>query len=119
MIGEFVHRSNIVSCLLIATSLAVPASALAQPLEGNPLMGRQTALALCGPCHQVGEMRRDGGPPSFVDVANLHSTTALSLRVFLRSNHNEMPNLMISDVETSDLIAYILTLKQPSTPNRP
>ena len=113
MIGDFVHRSNIVSRLLIAASLALPASALAQPLEGNPLTGRQTAAALCAPCHQVGETRHDG-PPSFVDVANMPSTTALSLRVFLRSNHNKMPNLMISDAETSDLIAYILTLKEPS-----
>jgi cytochrome c2 len=57
MIGDFVHRSNIVSRLLIAASLALPASALAQPLEGNPLTGRQTAAALCAPCHQVGETR--------------------------------------------------------------
>jgi hypothetical protein len=54
-----------------------------------------------------------------VDVANMPSTTALSLRVFLRSNHNKMPNLMISNAETSDLIAYILNLKQPSAPKRP
>jgi mono/diheme cytochrome c family protein len=113
MIGEFVHRSNIVSRLLIAVSLAVPASALAQPLEGNPLIGRQTAMALCAPCHLIGETRKDVGAPSFVDVANMRSTTALSLRVFLRSNHNGMPNLMISDAETSDLIAYILALKEP------
>ena len=46
------------------------------------------------------------------------STTALSLKVFLRSNHNEMPNLIIPDSETDDLIAYILSLKQPAAPNR-
>jgi hypothetical protein len=51
MIGDFVHRSNMVSRLLIAASCAVPASALAQPLEGNPLMGRQTAMALRAPGH--------------------------------------------------------------------
>jgi hypothetical protein len=49
MIGDFVHRLNIVSRLLIAASLALPASALGQPLEGNPLTGRQTAAALCAP----------------------------------------------------------------------
>jgi hypothetical protein len=27
-----------------------------------------------------------------------------------------MPNLMVSDAETSDLIACILTLKEPSAP---
>src|ERR1700693_6469446 len=103
---------------LMILMLTVPLSANAEPVGGNPLICRQTATTLCAPCHQIGETRRDG-PPSFVDIANMPSTTALSLRVFLRSNHNEMPNLMISDAETSDLIAYILNLKQPSVPNRP
>jgi len=53
-----------------------------------------------------------------VDVANMPSTTALSLRVFLRSNHNAMPNLIIPDSETDDLIAYILNLRQPPAPDR-
>jgi mono/diheme cytochrome c family protein len=97
--------------------LTMPFSATAQSAEGNPLIGRQTATALCLPCHQVGGTRRDG-PPSFVDVANMPSTTALSLKVFLRSSHNAMPNLIIPDAETDDLIAYILNLKQPSAPNR-
>jgi len=69
------------------------------------------------PCHQIDETRRDG-PPSFVDIALMPSTTALSLKVFLRSNHNEMPNLIIPDSETDDLIAYILTLKQSFAPSR-
>ncbi len=97
--------------------LTVSLSATAQSAEGNPLIGRQTAAVLCVPCHQIGETRQ-GGPPSFVDVANMPSTTALSLKVFLRSNHNEMPNLIIPDAETDDLIAYILSLKQPPAPNR-
>ena len=97
--------------------LTLPFSATAQSAEGNPLIGRQTATTLCVPCHQVGATDRDGAP-SFVDVANMPSTTALSLKVFLRSNHNRMPNLIIPDSETDDLIAYILNLKQPSAPNR-
>jgi mono/diheme cytochrome c family protein len=78
---------------------------------------RQAAATLCVPCHQIDETRRDG-PPSFVDIALMPSTTALSLKVFLRSNHNEMPNLIIPDSETDDLIAYILTLKQSFAPSR-
>jgi hypothetical protein len=46
-------------------------------------------------------------------------TTTLSSRVFLRSSHKEMPNLIISNSETDDLIAYIINLKQPSAPKRP
>jgi hypothetical protein len=80
-------------------------------LQAIPLIGRQTATALCAPCHQIGETRHDG-PPSFVDVANMTSTTDLSLKVFLRSNHKEMSNLIISNSETDNLIAYILNLRQ-------
>jgi mono/diheme cytochrome c family protein len=103
---------------LIILMLTVPAvSATEQSAGGNPLIGRQTATTLCAPCHQIGETHRDG-PPSFVDIANMPSTTALSLKVFLRSNHQRMPNLIIPDSETDDLIAYILNLKQPSARDR-
>ena len=57
--------------------------------------------------------------PTFLDVANMASTTALSLKVFLRTSHKEMPNLLISETDSDDLIAYILSLKEPSAPKRP
>ena len=82
---------------LIILMLTLPLSATAQSVGGNPLIGRQAAATLCVPCHQIDETRRDG-PPSFVDIALMPSTTALSLKVFLRSNHNEMPNLIIPDI---------------------
>ena len=41
------------------------------------------------------------------------------MKVFLRTSHNEMPNLIISNSDTDDLIAYILDLKEPSAPKRP
>jgi cytochrome c len=103
--------------LIILMLTLLSSSASAQSVRGNPLIGRQTAMTLCVPCHQVGETHRDGAP-SFVDVANMPSTTALSLRVFLRSNHKGMPNLIIADSDIDDLIAYILNLKQPSAPRR-
>ncbi len=59
----------------------------------------------CSECHL-------SEAPSFVEVANEPSTTPLSLRVFLQSNHENMPNLHISPSEADDLVAYILSLKQ-------
>ena len=102
---------------LILLMLALPLAAAAQPVAGNPAAGRRTAGALCVSCHQIDETGR-GGPPSFVDIALLPSTTALSLKVFLRSNHQDMPNLIIPANETDDLIAFILSLKQPLAPGR-
>ena len=70
------------SRFLIVASLVLPVVAFAQPLAGDPASGRKTATALCGTCHQViGGEGRDS-PASFVDIANMTSTTALSLKCF-------------------------------------
>lgn len=111
---ELINRANSLLRLLIAVPFLMgPVSALGQPLAGNPLIGHQTAKAICASCHQTDETRHGGAAPSFVDVANMPSTTALSLKVFLRTSHKEMPNLIISNSDTDDLIAYILSLRQP------
>jgi mono/diheme cytochrome c family protein len=112
-------RARLRVAALIAVILVVPVSALGQPFAGDPLKGRQTATAICAPCHQTDGRPPDGAAPSFLDVAKMTSTTALSLRVFLRTSHNEMPNLIISEADTDDLIAYILALKKPSVVERP
>jgi hypothetical protein len=51
-------------------------------------------------------------PPSFPSIADVPSTTGVSLKVFLRSNHKNMPNLMLSQAESANVIAYILRLKK-------
>ena len=103
-----------ISRFLVVAALAVPVCAFAQPLAGNPASGRQIATTVCAACHQVvaGGQASAVGAPSFVDVANMPSTTALSLKVFLRSSHKKMPNFIISESDTNDLIAYILGLRQ-------
>lgn len=101
------------SGLCVVVALALPVSALGQPLTGSPSSGRQIATGTCAACHQVvaGGPTRLGAAPSFVDIAGMPSTTALSLKVFLRSSHRTMPNLIISDADTDDVIAYILSLR--------
>jgi hypothetical protein len=83
---------------------------LAQPLEGNPLRGRQMPTTLCSSCHRVLPMTLPdkGDPPSFQSIADLPSTTELSLKVFLRSNHRNMPNPILSEAESDDVIALRL-----------
>ena len=77
--------------------------------------GRQIAETECAACHLVkpGEtgLGRNLDAPAFQAVANLPSTNALALRVFLRSSHTAMPNIMLSDAEIDTLTAYILSLK--------
>ncbi|MCC0005129.1 MAG: cytochrome c [Methylobacteriaceae bacterium] len=77
----------------------------------EPADGRKVAQAQCAACHDVGAgapARREG--PSFVEIAKMPSTTELSLKVFLRSSHRNMPNLILGADEVDALAAYILEL---------
>ncbi|MBI5262574.1 MAG: cytochrome c [Bradyrhizobium sp.] len=106
-----VCRGLFVSALFVA-SYAIGGETSAQPVSGDPSAGRRTAATLCMQCHQVSGRTGAESPSGFAEIANLSSTTPLSLKVFLRSNHNRMPNLIISESDTDDLIAFILSLKK-------
>jgi mono/diheme cytochrome c family protein len=107
-------RHLISSGIAAAVLLAAQLSLRAQPLGGDPASGRQVATTLCSSCHRVLPMTfaDDADPPSFQSIANLPSTTGYSLNVFLHSNHNNMPDLILSSTESADVIAYILSLKK-------
>jgi mono/diheme cytochrome c family protein len=99
----------------VATAvLAAQFPALAQPLTGDPEIGRQLATKLCSSCHRVLPMilSDNADPPSFQSIADLPSTTGISLNVFLHSNHRNMPDFVVTSAESDDLIAYILSLKK-------
>ena len=105
-------RQPIFFGLLVAAGLALSVAALAQ--SGERAAGRRLATELCGDCHQA---RRPFPllyryPPSFKDVAKLPSTTRLSLKVFIQSNHKHMPNFIISKSDLDDIIDYIFSLKR-------
>jgi mono/diheme cytochrome c family protein len=88
--------------------------ALAQALPGDRYAGRTLARDVCAECHFVEEQDRGeswADAPAFQDVADDPAITAISLRVFLRTSHQDMPNLMLSEAETDDIIAFILSLK--------
>jgi hypothetical protein len=53
-----------------------------------------------------------GGPPDFVAIANRPSTTELSLKVFFKTSHGRMPNIIIAPEQADDLANYILSLKR-------
>jgi mono/diheme cytochrome c family protein len=98
---------------IAATCAALPTPT--HSLEGtNRSAGRQVAMEICSHCHQVAEGQRPPlqNTPSFIDIANMPSTTALSLKVFLRSSHKRMPNFIMSSSDTNDVVDYILSLKQ-------
>jgi cytochrome c len=101
-------------------SVAAWVFALGTPADsqeaGDLAAGRQIAKQWCSECHQIDDKEprteSDTGAPSFPDVASTASTTALSLKVFFRSSHVDMPDFHISPAEADDLAAYILSLKR-------
>ena len=98
-------------CAIAAVTLVAQFPIFAQPTEATSVSsGRQTATTLCGPCHEISGKTKVG--PGFEDIANLPSTTAISLKAFLRSNYSNMSNFIISSADTDDVIAHILSLKR-------
>jgi cytochrome c len=75
--------------------------------------GHRLAEALCQPCHAIKPHMAglSNQAPSFEAIANRHGTTALSLKVFLKTNHENMPNLIIAPEQADALANYILSLK--------
>lgn len=102
---------------LIPTGLAVllgGTAVLAQSMPGDPIAGEKIAREVCITCHYIEKGQRGYSPegaPAFQEVADQATTTALSLKVFLRTPHDVMPDLILSDTETDDVIAYIISLK--------
>jgi mono/diheme cytochrome c family protein len=94
---------------LIAAALA----ALAQDLPGNIASGRHLAESWCTRCHEIylDEFAPFSYPPNFVEIANMPSTTALAINVFLRTSHDVMPNYQLSREEVDDIVAFIMSLK--------
>jgi len=76
--------------------------------------GRRLAEAWCRKCHSLDARTAGmpGRPLDFAVIANRASTTTLSLKVFLHSNHRNMPDLMFSPEQADDLAHFILSLKR-------
>jgi len=110
---------------ITGVALATAAAGLAadpktRDRPGNIRAGRELAQAVCAECHVVvprpGVQRQIGDAPDFADVAQMPSTTRMSLLAFLRSSHPTMPNPIVSDRNAKDVVAYILSLKRPEKP---
>ncbi|PAY09303.1 cytochrome C552 [Bradyrhizobium sp. UFLA03-84] len=84
-----------------------------QPTE-SIAAGHRLAEAWCKECHVIGTIATGAKkvPPDFVAVANRHSTTALWLKVFLKTSHPKMPNIIVGPSEADDLVNYIMSLKR-------
>lgn len=94
------------------TSIAALPSAYAQSVD--PTVGRQLAEKVCSTCHQVGQaptpQPENSMAPSFLDISRMSSTNELAIKVFLRTSHPTMPNIMLDREEADSVAAYIVGL---------
>lgn len=104
--------------------VAIISGAWAQPAAtaDSATRGKSLALLGCAYCHIVETDQKikrliDIPLPTFQEVADDPSTTAESLRKFLRTQHSEkpseltMPDPTLNDDQIEDMVAYILSLR--------
>ena len=102
------------STLLLSVTV-MSTSIGAEELLGDPMAGRRLAENVCSACHAIGPgeaSTTDVGAPASADLASEPQVTALSLRVFLQTHHERMPDLRLDPEETDNVIAYILSLER-------
>jgi len=95
-------------CAVAMITLVVAGNAWAATPRGESLAQRW-----CSQCHAVKPNQSSVNPaaPRFSDVAADPSITDYSLRVFLKTPHSTMPNLMMKPDDVDDIVSYILSLK--------
>jgi mono/diheme cytochrome c family protein len=103
----------VLAYILLNATLTTAISAPAQIVNGDVNMGQQLAQKWCSDCHAVGAEKAEAhGPvPSFLSIAEMPSTTSISLHAFLQTSHERMPNLQLTQTQIDDVVAYILSLK--------
>ena len=86
----------------------------APPAQDSVSAGQRLAEAWCRECHafEMSGLGVPGRAPDFMQIANRTSTTELSLKVFLRTSHRNMPNLIITPEQADILAQFILSLKR-------
>ena len=104
--------------LSLASCQGVPRAAPAPPAPSAASPGQVFAEATCGSCHAVGRYGHSSNPgaPPFMALVNQEGLTEETLTTWLRGAHNypsEM-DFYLRDAEVAQLVAYMLTLRDPN-----
>lgn len=105
--------TRLLAIIVTIVAMFLPETIRAQEF-GDVGMGRDFAVRFCASCHTVDERNTPSPEPAaspFKAVADRPSTTRMALTAWLQSSHPTMPNLILDSEEKSNVIAYILHLK--------
>lgn len=105
------------SCVLLLGLLSAAQAATDGP--GSAGYGRQLTEEICGECHRVSKTPTAKPPPMQEDLAAPDLTerlrdpgvTEMALRSYLQTSHPVMPNIRLTEEQTDDIVAYLMTLK--------
>jgi mono/diheme cytochrome c family protein len=104
---------------LIVLAMASPVGAQ-QPEEGDSAAGRELATQLCAACHIVGTERvgSDAAPP-FPVIAKDPDVSLARLHGWGGPGHPMLPNLVLTPKQIADVNAYLDSLRESETEDRP
>ena len=99
--------------LLGAVALIGGATIAGAQEVGDARKGLIFAEKICAECHAVKAGQKvPATAPTFMAIANTRGMTAMALTIFFRTPHRDMPNLVLTDDDRDDVIAYILSLRE-------
>lgn len=105
------------SLTLAACACSPPQPAYQAPAPlgdaGSAVRGRAYAQEACASCHAVAPgntMSPHPDAPAFAELATTPGMNGMALNVWLHSEHEQMPHLMIDSAHVEDLWAYMSTL---------
>ena len=104
----------LLALLLIFLLLTATFSSLRAQEVGDAVTGHRLAQTWCVSCHVVDSGQQSGastGAPSFPAIGRDSAVTAMSLRVFLQTPHDRLPDLHPGRNEIDDVSAYILSFR--------
>jgi len=100
--------------LILAGIVTFGLSGGAVAQEADIAAGKAYAEQVCATCHAV-EQGEEESPlyqaPTFQSVADTPGMTEMALSVWLQSSHPTMPNIVLSQDEIRNVVAYIRSLK--------
>jgi mono/diheme cytochrome c family protein len=126
-LDEGMMRALFLACLavgagsVLATAQAQPASSLSDEVQN----GHYLAVLMCSSCHvaspdQSVEPVLQPPAPSLESIAKRGTTSSDTIREFLATTHRSirnpagMPNPELLDVQTRQVVAYLLSLREAS-----
>jgi mono/diheme cytochrome c family protein len=108
------NRLLLAAAVLMMAAVPVAGALAAADGPGNAGFGRGLAGDLCGDCHIVSPDQQPDGMrpgPNLMERVRKPEITELALRSYLRTTHPVMPNIMLTQEQADDIIAYLLTFK--------